>query len=117
MSIKEKLVEIVGAGNFSDDPNVLKKYAMDLSLTPAGAPSYMVKPKDAVEIGKIIKCANESAIPVVPVSSAVHFNGATIPKQGGIVLDLTRLNKVLEIDRRQPQDKNRSRCHVAAAHR
>ena len=98
MSLKEKLVQIVGAGNFSDDPNVLKKFATDLSLTPAGAPSYMVKPKDAEEIGKIIKLANEGAIPVVPVSSGIHFNGATIPKQGGIVLDLTRLNKVLEID-------------------
>ena len=98
MSIKEKLLEIVGSGNFSDDPNVLSKYAADFSLTPAGAPSYVVKPKDAQEIGKIIKFANESAMPVVPVSSDVHFNGATIPKQGGIILDLARMKKVLEID-------------------
>ncbi len=35
---------------------------------------------------------------MVPVSSAVHFYGATIPKQGGIVLDLSRMNQVLEID-------------------
>ncbi|MEI9476503.1 MAG: FAD-binding oxidoreductase [Deltaproteobacteria bacterium] len=98
MSIKEKLSEIVGSGNFSDDPNVLSKYAADFSLTPAGAPSYVVKPKDAQEIGKIIKFANESAMPVVPVSSDVHFNGATIPKQGGIILDLARMKKVLEID-------------------
>jgi FAD/FMN-containing dehydrogenase len=98
MSIKEKLSEIVGSGNFSDDPKILTKYAADFSLTPAGAPSYVVKPKDAQEIGKIIKLANESAMPVVPVSSDVHFNGATIPKQGGIILDLARMKKVLEID-------------------
>jgi hypothetical protein len=98
MSIKEKLSEIVGAGNFSDDPNVLKKYATDFSLGPPGAPSYLVKPRDAQEVQKIIQFANESAIPVVPVSSDVHFNGATIPKQGGIVLDLARMKKVLEID-------------------
>lgn len=105
MNARDKLVEIVGAGSFSDDPNVLKKYASDFSLTPAGAPSYVVKPKESQEIAKIIKLANESAIPVVPVSSEIHFNGATIPKQGGIILDLTRMNKVLEID----QDNRRVR--------
>ena len=98
MSIREKLSEIVGSGNFSDDPTVLSKYSADSSLTPAGAPSYVVKPKDAQEVQKILQFANEQSIPVVPVSSAVHFHGATIPRQGGIVLDLARMKKVLEID-------------------
>ena len=98
MDAKDKLKEIVGAGNFFDAPDVLKRYGSDLSLGPAGAPSYVVKPKDAGEVQKIIQFANERSIPVVPVSSAIHFHGATIPKQGGIVLDLTRMKKVLEID-------------------
>lgn len=98
MNAREKLLEIVGTGNFSDDPNVLKKYASDFSLVPPGAPSYLVKPKDAQEVQKIIRFANEHSMPVVPASSDVHFNGATIPKQGGVVLDLTRMKKVLEID-------------------
>ncbi len=98
MSIREKLLEIVGRENFSEDPSVLKKYASDFSLVPEGAASYLVKPKDAQEIGKVIKLANENIMPVVPVSSEVHFNGATIPKQGGIVLDLGRMKRVLEID-------------------
>ncbi len=37
-------------------------------------------------------------MPVVPVSSQVHFNGGAIPKQGGIVMDLSKMNKILEID-------------------
>ena len=98
MDTKDKLLEIVGAGNFSDDPAVLKKYASDFSLVPPGAPSYMAKPKNAEEVGKIIRFANDRSIPVVPVSSEVHFNGAAIPRQGGIVLDLTQMKKVLEID-------------------
>ncbi|MCJ7746482.1 MAG: FAD-binding oxidoreductase [Desulfobacterales bacterium] len=98
MSIKEKLLEIVGAGNFFDQSEVLKKYSGDFSLTPSGAPSYVVKPKDALGVQKVIKFANEQLIPVVPVSSGVHFYGATIPKQGGIILDLAQMNQVLEID-------------------
>ncbi|MGA2466069.1 MAG: FAD-binding oxidoreductase [Thermodesulfobacteriota bacterium] len=98
MSIKEKLLEIVGARNFSDDPEALKKYSKDFSLVPSGMPNYVVKPKDAQEVQKIIRFANENLIPAVPVSSQVHFYGATIPKQGGIILDLSRLNRILEID-------------------
>ena len=98
MSIREKLSEIVGGKNFSDDPEILKKYSKDYSLVPSGAANYVVKPKDAQEVQKIVKLANEHLIPVVPVSSRVHFNGATIPKQGGIILDLTRMDRILEID-------------------
>jgi hypothetical protein len=98
MSTKEKLLEIVGAKNFSDGPEVLKKYSSDFSLEPSGAASYLVKPKDAQEVQNVIKFANEQLIPVVPVSSRVHFHGATIPKQGGIIMDLSRMDRVLEID-------------------
>ncbi len=98
MNIKDKLLEIVGSDYFFDDLETLKKYSKDFSLVPSGMPNYVVKPKDAQEVSKIIKLANDQAIPVIPVSSHVHFNGATIPKQGGIVVDLTRMDKVLDID-------------------
>jgi hypothetical protein len=98
MNTRDKLLEIVGVEHLSDAPEVLKKYSKDFSLVPPGMPNYVVKPKDAQEVQKIIKFANEHLIPVVPISSQVHFNGATIPKQGGIILDLTRMNRILEID-------------------
>ena len=65
---------------------------------PPGVPNYVVKPKKAEEVQRVINLANEHLIPVVPASSRVHFHGATIPKQGGIILELTRMNQVLEID-------------------
>jgi FAD/FMN-containing dehydrogenase len=98
MNTKDKLLEIVGTEYFSDAPEVLKKYSKDFSLVPPGMPNYVVKPKDAQEVQKIIQFANEHLIPVVPISSQVHFNGATIARQGGIILDLTRMNRILEID-------------------
>jgi FAD/FMN-containing dehydrogenase len=98
VSIKVKLQETVGPEHFSDDPEVLGTYSKDFSLLPPGVPNYVVKPKTTEEVQKVIKLANEQLLPVVPVSSAVHFHGATIPKQGGIVLDLTRMNQILEVD-------------------
>jgi FAD/FMN-containing dehydrogenase len=98
MNTREKLRTIVGADHFSDDPEVLDDYSKDFSWAPAGMPNYVVKPKDAQEVQKVIRYANEHVIPVVPVSSQVHFYGSAVPKQGGIILDLTRMNRILEID-------------------
>jgi FAD/FMN-containing dehydrogenase len=98
MSVREQLMLLVGSANFTDDPGVLEAYSADFSLAPRGAPNYVVKPEHTEEVQQVIQFANEHSLPVVPVSSAVHFYGATIPKQGGIVLDLTRMNRVLEID-------------------
>jgi len=98
MDIKDQLLNIVGVENFSDEPEVLKGYSKDFSLVPLGMPDYVVKPKDSSEIQRVIQLANEHSIPLIPVSSCVHFHGTTIPKQGGIVLDLTRMDRILEID-------------------
>ena len=98
MTVKTELREIVAAENFSDDPETLRMYSTDFSLVPAGAPNYVVKPKNTQEVQKVVQLANKSLLPVVPTSSLVHFNGAAIPRQGGVVVDLTRMNRILEVD-------------------
>lgn len=98
MDVTSQLSEIVGAEHFSDDPVQLQVYATDFSYTPAGAPDYVVKPSSSEEVAGVIKLCNENNIPVVPCSSKVHFYGATIPKEGGLILDLSRMDKILEID-------------------
>jgi FAD/FMN-containing dehydrogenase len=98
VDVKSNLSKIVGAKNFSDDPAKLQVYATDFSYYPPGAPSFVAKPSSSEEVSEVIKCCNQNNIPVVPCSSKVHFFGATIPKEGGLVLDLSRMDKVLEID-------------------
>ena len=89
MSIREGLLKLVGSEEFTDAPEVLKEYSTDFSLATPGMPNYVVKPQKTEDVQKVIRFANEHSIPVVPISSRAHFYGATIPKQGGIVLDLT----------------------------
>ena len=98
MTIRGKLLEIAGESNFSDDPKVLGSYSSDYSLVPPGKGNFVVKLKKADQVKKVVDLANKNLIPVVPVSSKVHFTGSSIPKQGGIILDLSAMNKVLEID-------------------
>jgi FAD/FMN-containing dehydrogenase len=98
MGLKEELSATVGSENFSDDTGVLETYSKDFSFTPPGMANYIVRAKDSKLVQTVINFANEHRLPVVPSSSSVHFNGATIPKQGGIVLGLTGMDRILEID-------------------
>jgi FAD/FMN-containing dehydrogenase len=103
--LREELIKIVGKGNVIEDEATLKAYSSDFSLQAAKKPMLVVKPKDRDEVQKVVKLANEQAIPLVPASSRVHFHGETIPEQGGIVVDLSRLDKILEIDPRNRKVK------------
>jgi FAD/FMN-containing dehydrogenase len=98
VQIKQKLTRIVGAANVSDNPEALLSYSRDCSLSTPRMPNYIARPKNTEEVQAVVKLANESGVPIVPCSSGIHFYGNTIPKLGGIVLDLRRMNKILEFD-------------------
>ncbi len=98
MQIKSELAKIVGKDYASESIKDREKYSRDYSLLPPGLPDAVVWPGSSEEVGKIVTWANEKNIPVVPVSSKAHFHGCSIPKQGGIVVDMSRMNKILEID-------------------
>lgn len=98
MQIKEALTGIVGAENVSDDPQELATCSRDHSLSPARSPNYVARPRSPEEILKIVELANETSMPLVPSSSGVHFHGSAVPNLGGIMVDLSRMNKVLYID-------------------
>lgn len=99
MDIRSRLAKIVGDQNFSDNHEHLKSYATDYSYYSGGIPNYVAWPSTSEEVSELVKCCNEECIPVVPCSSKVHFFGATIPKEGGLVIDMSRMDKILEIDR------------------
>jgi FAD/FMN-containing dehydrogenase len=98
VQIKEDLVKIMGKENVYDKPETLAAYAKDNSLNTPRAPNYVARPANTSEVQKAVELANKYGIPIVPCSSGVHFYGNTIPNMGGIVLDLRRMNRILDID-------------------
>jgi FAD/FMN-containing dehydrogenase len=103
--LKQDLVEIVGPEYVSDDSETLERYSKDYSFVQPRRPSCIAYPRNAEEVQRIVKYANECLIPVTPRSSGVSFYGAGIPSEGGIVVDLTQMNKILEIDARNKRVK------------
>ena len=103
--IKKRLEAIVGKRYVLDDEASLDVYSKDLSLSEPRRPSLVVKPKNTEEVEKVVKLANKHMMPVIPVSSGIHFHGETIAEQGGIVVDLRRMDKVIQIDTRNRKVK------------
>ncbi len=101
-SKKEKLIGIVGKENVLDDSESLEIYSQDQSFVHPVKPWFVVKPKNVDEVQGIVKWANETSTPLVPVSSGrPHFRGDTVPSAtGAAIVDLSRMNRIISINRR-----------------
>lgn len=100
MPLKQKLVEIVGEKNVLDAPDILESRSTDCSLLKGTAPDYVVRPGNATILSELVKLSNETGLPLIPSSSSIHFYGSTLPKYGGAIIDLSPMNKILELDER-----------------
>lgn len=62
-------------------------------------PDIVIQPENAEEISKLLKLANLYLIPVYPRGSATSLSGGSLPVKGGMVIDMSQMNKKLIIDR------------------
>ncbi|MBD3227506.1 MAG: FAD-binding protein [Candidatus Lokiarchaeota archaeon] len=94
--ILKDLIEIVGAEYVSADIADLIPYERDdqFFLVPPHRPDYVVRPIDKFEIQKIIKLANKNKIPIIPLASGINRKGLCIAQEGGILLDLRRMQNI-----------------------
>nr|MDO8079468.1 FAD-binding oxidoreductase [Candidatus Freyarchaeota archaeon] len=100
MEIQE-LEKILGKNRVISTPSVLKLYSSDKSsFDPDRTPACVLKPRNVSEIQNIIKFSTKHRKPLTPSSSGVHFYGRTIPADGGIVVDLSEMNRIVKIDAR-----------------
>ncbi|MCX5906696.1 MAG: FAD-binding protein, partial [Deltaproteobacteria bacterium] len=96
-AIIEKIQKIVGRENVLADKESRICYSYD-ATTQKYMPELVVFPHTPGEISQIMRLANESHFPVVPRGAGTGFTGGTLPVEGGVVLVLVKMNKILKID-------------------
>lgn len=93
----EELVRIVGREDVLSSRRDLLVYEYD--ATPdVSMPEVVVFPRDAMEVSAVMRLARREGIAVTPRGAGTNLSGGTVPLEGGIVLVLTRMNRVLDID-------------------
>ena len=96
MELKDALAAVVGPEHV--DP-AGDSHLQDVTENPPGHADFVVRPQTAGEVRSLVLLANERKIPITPVVAGYNVAGLAIPRQGGIVLDLTRMDAIAELDR------------------
>jgi glycolate oxidase len=99
---REKLIgalaAIVGDEWVHHRPSELIAYSIDGTFQQA-RPDLVVSPATTEQVAAVVRVAAGTGIPVIPRGAGTSLAGGTIPVGGGLVVNLARMNRVLEVDK------------------
>jgi glycolate oxidase len=95
--LRRRLEEVVGAEHVRTDAGALLTYGTDATPLERGHPDAVVFPASTDEVAGVLRLADELRVPVIARGSGTNLSAGTVPHQGGIVLVLTRMNRIREI--------------------
>ncbi len=97
-ALRRELEEVVGKDGVLSDPEELLAYESDgLTLLRALA-DFVVFPRSAEHVAEIVKLANREQVPFVARGAGTGLSGGCLPAEGGLVISMMRMNRVLEVD-------------------
>jgi glycolate oxidase len=89
---------IVGNYNCISAPEQLRTYECDGLTSFRARPGVVVLPSSTEEVVAVVKLAREAGLPVVPRGAGTGLSGGALPVPGCLVIGLSRMKKILEID-------------------
>lgn len=102
MDLQAELVALLGDGRrVSVAESERDRHGRDLSHHPPSLPEAVVYPEDTRDVAAVLAWADERGVPVTPFGAGTSLEGHVIPARGGISLDLSRLDRILEL---RPED-------------
>ena len=96
-----ELSAIVGSDRFSTGPSNRELHLRDISFHQGTLPAGVIWPLTTEEVARILAWAYQNDVPVTPWGAGTSTEGNPVPTRGGLVMDLTRMNRILDI---RPQD-------------
>ncbi len=96
-AIGRALAEIVGESFVRTSEETLFVYSHDMTENEPVMPDAVVMPQSTGEVLAIVKWANETRTPLTPFVAGANVGGLTIPHEGGVIVDLKRMNRIIEV--------------------
>lgn len=96
----QEIRQLLGTSNVSVDEKDQKVYGRDKITEEqyAGRAEVVVWPESTEQVVALVRLARERRIPITPRGGGSGLSGGAVPVEGGIVLSLERMNRVLEVD-------------------
>ncbi len=96
--VVEELGKIVGDRFVSTNQADLYIYSRDMTPAEPSWPEIIVLPQTVEEVQAIVRLANQEKLPITPYVAGGNIAGLSIPLQGGICLDLKRMDRIIEVN-------------------
>jgi glycolate oxidase len=96
----ERLRAIVGAERLLTGSDELLVYECDGYVVEKNQPDVVVFPESTEEVAAIVRACNEFQIPYLPRGAGTSLAGGCLPVGGGVMIALTRMRKILEVNLR-----------------
>lgn len=96
--VKRELAAIVGRDYVLDDMEALFTHSYDATPMYQSLPDGVVFPGNTQEVAAVMKVLNEHRLPIVSRGSGSNLSAGTVPLEGGVVIVMTRMNRLMEID-------------------
>jgi glycolate oxidase len=97
-ALRRELEGLLGKGAVLSEPDELLVYESDgLTLFRALA-DFVVFPTSVEQVSAVVKLANREGLPFVARGAGTGLSGGCLPAEGGLVISLMRMNRVLEVD-------------------
>ena len=97
-SFLSSLEQIVGSEGLVRDPNELYVYESDGLARLRATPVVAVLPDTADEVQRVVRLCHEHRVPFVARGHGTGLSGGALPVKDGVLIVLTRLNRVLDVD-------------------
>src|SRR5512133_2983405 len=97
--LRNRLLELVpDESRVSTGESILELHSRDLTYHEPHAPDVVVLPEASEEVSAVLTLATRERVPVVPFGVGTSLEGHVIPVHGGISLDLTRMNRIVDVN-------------------
>ena len=94
---KKKIIAVAGSGGYLDRPEDLTLYEYDGSVDKA-RPELVVFPRTTEEVAAIVRITAEYGVFITGRGAGTGLSGGAIPREGGVLIGFSRMNRILEID-------------------
>ena len=98
MSWQDEIRALLPPGLAWHEPVDTLAYRRDTSIVAPGRPELVVRPPDAPTLGRVLAAASRLNVPVYARGAGSMYAGGVNPHAGGLVLDLSGLDRILDID-------------------
>ena len=96
--IARELAKIVGEDGVVIDPDELRVYETDGLTVFKAKPDIVVLPDLAEQVARVVRVCCREKIPFVARGAGTGLSGGALPLDGGVLIGLNRLNRIVEID-------------------